>query len=158
VAATLEIVTADLHRRDELPSLLQARIGAGWPPPLVDVAAMQQLKHSLVTNPVPGGWTSWYWILRRPRTVIGLSGFKTKPVNGAVEIGYSLVPQLQRRGLAAEAIAAMVAWAFANGAELVFAETLPELVASQRVLLKNAFRCVGEGSEPGVIRFERRRS
>jgi len=36
----------------------------------------------------------------------------------------------------------------------VIAETLPELTPSIGVLRKCGFRPVGEGSEPGVIRFE----
>ena len=34
------------------------------------------------------------------------------------------------------------------------AETLPELTPSIGVLTKCGFRLIGEGSEPGVIRFE----
>ena len=157
VAATLQIVTADLHRRNQLPGLLRAELGEGWPPPLYDVAAMESIKQSLIAHPTIGGWTTWYWILRQPRLLIGLSGFKGRPVEGHVELGYSLVPQYQRRGLATEAINAMVDWAFANGAECVSAETLPELVSSQRLLLKTGFTFMGEGSESGVIRFARRR-
>jgi RimJ/RimL family protein N-acetyltransferase len=157
IPATLEIVAADLHRRDELPRLLRAHIAPGWPPPLFDVRAMKFLKQSLIDEPNPGGWTAWYWILRSSRLLVGMSGFKTKPKQGRVELGYSLLPEFHRRGFATEVVGAMVNWAFANGAEIVLAETLPELIASQRVLLKNSFRFVGEGSEPGVIRFERKR-
>jgi RimJ/RimL family protein N-acetyltransferase len=157
VAATLEIVTADLHRREQLPALLRAEIGEGWPPPLCDVAAMQLLKNSLIADPTVGGWTAWYWILRRPRLLIGISGFKSRPIHGHVELGYGVPPRYQRRGFATEAVNAMVDWAFANGVECVSAETLPELIASQRVLLKTGFSFAGEGSEPGVIRFTRPR-
>ena len=158
VPATLEIVTADLHRRDELPELLRAEIGEGWPPPLYDVAAMTCSKESLVADPTLGGWTAWYWILRRPRVLIGLSGFKGRPVKGAVELGYSALEKFQRRGFATEVVNAMVDWAFANGVKCVLAETLPELIASQRVLIKCGFSHAGEGSEPGVMRFARERS
>jgi [ribosomal protein S5]-alanine N-acetyltransferase len=158
VAATLEMVTADLHRRDELRALLDAEIGAGWPPPLVEARGMESIKQSLIADPMVGGWTTWYWVLRQRRILIGMSGFKTRPQHGSVEIGYTVLEQFQRRGLASEAIAAMTQWAFANGAETVFAETLPELIGSQRVLTKNGFSLVEESSEPGVIRFVRRRS
>lgn len=155
VAATLEIVTADLHQRELLPALLGAEIGAGWPPPLMDVRAMQHLKQSLGNESMREGWGAWYWVLRSLRQLIGISGFKNRPINGAVELGYSVLPQFQKRGLATEAIAAMVDWAFAHGAECVFAETLPELAASQRVLIKNGFARAIESSDPGVLRFER---
>jgi RimJ/RimL family protein N-acetyltransferase len=157
IPATLELVCADLHRRDQLPGLLGATIGRGWPPPLLDVPAMQHLKQSLIADPALGGWTAWYCLLLQPRTLIGMAGFKSRPVNRAVELGYGLLPQFHRRGLGSELVAALVRWALASGAEVVLAETLPELIASQRVLLKNHFQFVGEGSEPGVMRFERRR-
>ncbi|HTD66689.1 MAG TPA: GNAT family N-acetyltransferase [Candidatus Limnocylindria bacterium] len=153
--ATLEIVIADLHCRERLSELLRAELGEGWPPPLYDVRAMEWMKRSLQVDPALGAWTAWYWIQRRPRILIGLSGFKSRPVNGAVEISYSALAAYQRRGFATEAIAAMVNWAFANGAECVVAETLPELSPSQRTLMKNGFRYTGEGSEPGVMRYER---
>lgn len=156
--ATLELVAADLHERERLPLLLGAGIGAGWPPPLFNVGAMQRLKQFLANPSAGEGWTAWYWIVRSPRLLVGLSGFKSEPVAGAVEILYSLLPRFQRRGLATEAIAAMTAWAFTKGAECVFAETLPELIASQRALTKNGFTPRSEGSPPGVLRFERRRT
>jgi ribosomal-protein-alanine N-acetyltransferase len=158
IPATLEIVETDLHRRDELPALLNAEIGDGWPPPLVDVSAMECLKQALQTDSELGGWTAWYWILRESRTTIGMSGFKSRPINGAVELGYGVLPKYQCRGFATEVVRAMSDWALAQGVDCVFAETLPELIASQRVLLKTGFQLIGEGSEPGVIRFERKRN
>jgi [ribosomal protein S5]-alanine N-acetyltransferase len=159
IPVTLEIIEADLHRRDELPVLLDAEIGEGWPPPLMDVAAMECTKQAVRADPALGGWTAWYWILRAPRrTLIGLSGFKSRPVNGAVELGYSTLAKYQRLGFATEAVNAMTGWAFTQGVECVLAETLPELVASQGVLVKCGFQFIGEGSEPGVIRFEKKQN
>jgi [ribosomal protein S5]-alanine N-acetyltransferase len=157
VPVTLEIISADLHRRDQLPRLLDAEIGEGWPPPLCDAAAMQRVETALVADPALGGWTAWYWILRNPRVLIGLSGFKGRPRDGVVEIGYTSLERYHRRGFATEAIHAMVDWAFAQGVNCVAAETLPELVASQRVLLRTGFSFAGEGAEPGVMRFTRTR-
>lgn len=158
VAATLEMATADLHRRDRLPRLLQAELGAGWPPPLYDSRAMDRVRRSLEADPAAGGWTTWYWVLKRPRIVIGLSGFKSRPSKGCVELGYTVLERYQRRGFATEAVTGMVQWALANGAHCVMAETLPELAASRRVLVKCGFTLVGEGSEPGVLRYTRERS
>lgn len=113
IPVTLELVEADLHRRDELPALIRAEIGEGWPPPLVDVAAMEWMKRVVQADPVLGGWTAWYWILREPRrTLIGMSGFKSRSVNGEVELGCGTLPVYQRRGFASEAVNAMTEWAF----------------------------------------------
>lgn len=69
-----------------------------------------------------------------------------------------MLPSHQGRGLGAELVGALTGWAMGHAeVEIVFAETLPELKASQRVLEKNGFVRVPNVSEPGVIRFERRR-
>ncbi|HMJ90854.1 MAG TPA: GNAT family N-acetyltransferase [Candidatus Acidoferrum sp.] len=155
VQVTLPIVEADLHRRDELPALLDAEIAEGWPPPLMDVAAMERHKQAHIDDPALGPWSSWYWITLEPRVLIGLSGFKSRPQNGSVEIGYSLMPAYHGKGYATEAVNAQVKWAFENDVARVVAETLPELIASQRVLLKCGFKQTAPASEPGVLRFER---
>jgi [ribosomal protein S5]-alanine N-acetyltransferase len=159
VAATLKIVSADLHCREELPNLLNAEISDQWPPPLLDVAAMLSVKEALTTNGDPQGWTTHYVIEKDARMLIGICGFKTAPQNGSVEFGYTIVPQYQRRGLGTEIVAALTAWAFEHDdVECVFAETLPDLIASQRVLHKNGFTRAQIASAADVIRFERRRN
>jgi [ribosomal protein S5]-alanine N-acetyltransferase len=155
---THEMICADLHRRDELSTLINATLGAGWPPELLDVSAMEWLKRAHDEDPNIGSWTWWYWITRSPRVLIGGSGFKSRPQNGEVEIGYSVLPIFQRQGFATEAMSAKIEWAFANGVERLIGETLPELIPSQALLRKCGFtRCDG-ASEPGVIRFERWRT
>lgn len=158
VPATLEIVSADLHDRDALPGLLQAPVGDGWPPPLITPDIMLKHKEHLRENGANGGWGAWYILLRNPRTVIGLCGFKSIPTQGRVEMGYTLLPQFHGRGLGTQVVGVLAGFAFGQpGVDVVFAETLPELFASQRVLQKNGFKRVAEASEPGVIRFELRR-
>jgi ribosomal-protein-alanine N-acetyltransferase len=69
------------------------------------------------------------------------------------------VPACEGRGYAAEAAAALVAFAFASGqVRLVRAHTLPEANASTRVLLKCGFHHVGAVVDPDdgpVWRWER---
>ncbi len=76
-----------------------------------------------------------------------------------MEIGYFVIPTYQRRGLATEAVEGMLQRAFASPeVRRVIAETLPELAPSIRVLEKSGFSLIGEGSEPGVVRYERCRA
>lgn len=159
IAADLSLVRADLHHREELAHRLAARL-EDWPPPLYEVSSMQWTINRLTEDPARVGWMGWYWVRRWPhRVAIGLGGFKGLPEAGAVEIGYSVVPKFQRQGLATEAVTALVDWAFTHaGVTRVLAETLPELIPSQRVLAKNGFAYVGEGTEPGVLRYEHRPS
>ena len=90
------------------------------------------------------------------RVLIGTIGYKGPPSpDGTVEVGYGIVNDHQRRGYASEAVRALVAHAFAvPEVHRVIAETLPELTPSIGVLRKCGFELTGEGSEPGVIRFE----
>jgi RimJ/RimL family protein N-acetyltransferase len=69
-----------------------------------------------------------------------------------------VVSAFQGLGFATEAAAQLVARAFADSrVRWVLAETLPELTGSIRVLEKNGFRLIGEGSELGVLRFKKLR-
>lgn len=157
VPATVQTVRAQLHGRNELPRLMQVKLGRGWPPPLCDVRALRRVERALESDPALGGWTMWYWILQESRAVIGVGGFKDRPFHQTVEIGYNVLSAYQRRGFATEALGALVSWAFQHEVECVIAETLPELIASQRTLVKLGFVEVGQASEPGVVRYERRR-
>lgn len=91
--------------------------------------------------------------LRRRR--IGSCGFKGKPdAAGAVEIGWSLLSENRHKGYGTELVAALVSYAFsAPSVTAVIAEAMPQLTPSIRVLVKNGFVLVGEGSDPGSIRF-----
>jgi RimJ/RimL family protein N-acetyltransferase len=71
---------------------------------------------------------------------IGGIGFFGPPgPDGAVELGYGIVEPLRGRGIATEALVAAAHLALANGAILVKADTTPDNVPSQRVLLKAGF-------------------
>ena len=93
--------------------------------------------------------------------VIGTGGFKGPPAEGVVEIAYSVIPEQQNKGYASEVAAALVGYAFTFAeVEVVRAHTLPDSVASKRVLAKCGFDHVGEVVDPddGVVaRFEKRR-
>ena len=53
-----------------------------------------------------------------------------------MEIGYSVLPQWRRRGLAGEMVRALVGWAFRQpGVEWIVARTAQDKPASVRVLL-----------------------
>jgi ribosomal-protein-alanine N-acetyltransferase len=90
VPATLSIVQADLRDRGESGRLLDARIPESWPPPLVDAAALEWTIQSLEAGPGCLRWSTRYFVLKEPRVVIGLGGFKGAPdAQGTVEIGCS---------------------------------------------------------------------
>ena len=78
-----------------------------------------------------------------------------------VEIAYAIVPGHQGKGYATEVAKALTEYAFRSPeVTVVCAHTLPEGVASPRVLMKAGFRQLGEvvAPEEGLVwRFERAR-
>jgi RimJ/RimL family protein N-acetyltransferase len=160
-SATPELAAADLRSRSDFSRLLNAHIPENWPPPLNDDNSKTFTLTYLEENPDAAGWSAWYFLLPGSdgnSQAVGIGGFKGRPSRGVVEVGYSIMHAHQRLGLASEAVAVLVDWAFSHpDVELVTAETLPSLPASIRVLEKNAFHWLGRGSEEGVIRYGRKR-
>jgi len=156
IAATARLVSIDLEGHEALGQALELMVPENWPPDLYDRPAMAYALRQLA-DPGEQGWSFWYLHLRSPEAeqLIGLCGFKGRPdAQGRVEISYSLLRQFRGRGFAAEAVQALVGWAFAHPAvQEVCAETLPYLSQSIRVLENCGFSRTGAGSEYGVIRF-----
>jgi len=156
VAATEDLVRADLAGPEDLAAALGADVPDDWPPELYESAAMR-LALELLRDPEQHGWSLWYLMTKKhePPRVIGICGFKGKPDGrGSVEIGYSVLRQYRVQGYATEAVERLVSWAFShhNVAE-VAAETLPHLRQSIRVMEKNGFVFRGPGSEYGVVKY-----
>ena len=159
-AGSLTLSQAELQDRARFGDLLNAQV-VEWPPsPEYDDEVMVSMRDYFAENPNEGGWGVWYFILRgsneEARVLIGNGGFKGSPTaDGSVEIGYSVVDRFRRKGYATEAVQALVAWAFDHDeVRRALAEALPENTPSLRVLDKNGFRYVGQGSEDEVIRYE----
>jgi RimJ/RimL family protein N-acetyltransferase len=98
-------------------------------------------------------------IHRETDAVVGTCSFKGPPVNGIVEIAYGISPSYEGNGYATEAAQALVDFACSSGkVRVIRAHTLPDALASKRVLEKCGFEYVGESidAEDGVVaRFER---
>ncbi len=93
-------------------------------------------------------WGHWQVLDRSTGRVIGGVGLRGGPVEGKVEMGYGIAPSQQGRGYATEAARAIVAVARRDGTvTAVVAGTSPDNRASQRVLEKVGFHCVGRGSD-----------
>ena len=90
------------------------------------------------------------WLVVAAGEVTGLCGYKRCPAaDGVVEIGYGIAPSRRRRGLATDAVAAMIEHAGADGRiTRLTAETAIDNLASQRVLTKNGFASTGGRTDP----------
>jgi RimJ/RimL family protein N-acetyltransferase len=68
-------------------------------------------------------------------------------------IGYTLAPEHQRRGIAAEAVAATIDWLFTvRKLHRVAATIDPDNLASARVLERNGFRYIGTARSAALVR------
>lgn len=99
------------------------------------------------------GWGVWLFVLNG--VVIGDGGFHGPPKDGRVEIGYSIVPEHQRRGYATQAVRALCGWAFGNEARLIAASCVATNLASMRVLERCGFAKAGsELTQGGQARLK----
>jgi RimJ/RimL family protein N-acetyltransferase len=158
IAATPALARAAVAGNAELARALTVAVSASWPPP-VHREAQMYFATQLENDPSLVGWSFWFVVEARALELVGSIGFKGHAsADGVVEIGYSILDKSQRRGLATEAMGALIDWAFAHEhVRSVRAHTEADAAASIRVLEKNGLRRVGDGDEPGTIRFELRR-
>lgn len=159
VPATLELTRAALESERALAAGLGAFVPATWPPEFLDQPSLEFTLDRLGEGAQQAGWWLHFVVLTHGatgRTLIGSAGYQGPPSpDGTVEVGYGIVREHQRQGYGSETVRGLLAHAFAVPAvQRVIAETLPDLTPSIGVLCKCGFRLIGDGSEPGVIRFE----
>jgi len=159
VAATPDLVRAALDGPNALGAKFSAFVPSTWPPEYLDAAALQFTLDRLAEGAGQAGWWLHFVLLRngeKGRTLIGTAGYMGPPIDDrTVEIGYGIVADFQRQGHGTEVVRGLLAHAFGIGAaDRVRAETFPELAGSIGVLGKCGFSLIGEGSEPGVIRYQ----
>jgi ribosomal-protein-alanine N-acetyltransferase len=159
VPVTVELARADLAGPARLAAALGAAVPASWPPEHMDAPAIQWALKFLDAGGPDAEWL-YFYLVREDQgaagpVVAGTAGYKGAPKDGMVEVGYSVVPEHRRQGIASEAVTALVERAFERpDVALVRAETLPVLIPSIGVLENHGFHLVGPGSETGVIRYE----
>ncbi|MBZ0091668.1 MAG: GNAT family N-acetyltransferase, partial [Sulfuricellaceae bacterium] len=118
-----------------LGELLDVAVPDSWP---VFPEAFGYWRYLLAYDPAYIGWANWIVTHRRDKIAIGECSFKGRPDSlGSVSLGYGIVPEYQRRGYGAEAVQALVGWAFAQSpVSAIHAETLDGNRASIRILEK----------------------
>lgn len=156
VPATISHLDLEEISGEDLAITLGVGSPPSWPPEYNDAATRAWVREALRAHPEDAAWYAWYVIatIDETATLAGICGFKGPPdAERAVEIGYSIVPQLRRRGLATAAVRLLCHRAFALGVTMVTAETLPSLIGSQGVLIKTGFRrfATYEDAEAGEI-------
>jgi ribosomal-protein-alanine N-acetyltransferase len=103
------------------------------------------------------GWGVWFVTLAESNQIIGDLGFKGKPdEKGIVEVGYGILPEMQNKGIATEAVNAIVNWAFSSpSVQKVAAECLKDNIPSIKVLEKIGMKKTNAAN--GMIYWEKQR-
>jgi len=159
VAASAEMLEAELESPERFTEELGAVVPPGWPPGLYDRAAVEfMLGRTREEGEAGAGWYTWYGMRRgEPRVLVLSIGYFGPPRNGEVQIGYSVVESQRGNGYATEAIAALAGRALAlPGVICVCAHTADDNVPSRRALARAGFLEVGPGKDAATRRFERR--
>lgn len=139
-----------------------AKVAAFSPEVRAQISPVWLAMVTSVSEPSP--WIHWFSIVdRSSQQELGSCGFKGPPdADGMVELAYGIENDFQGRGYATEAAQSLVSYALDQAEiRLVRAHTLPDNIASQRVLAKCGFHLVGEVQDPEdglVLRWERRRN
>lgn len=159
VSGTIALLDAELESNNQLASLLGARVPVNWPPGEYDRAAIELLRECFVERPESAGWYSWYALLRgtggEPHTLVGAGGYLGPPnTEGVLEIGYSVAPDFEGRGIATELVHALLEHAFATKrVRRIIAHTMEENRGSVKVLERAGFRLSDLGQASGSIEF-----
>lgn len=162
-SASPALLRAELAGRAALAAEMNVVVPAEWPPEHWDEGPVRWSLDKLAAHgPAVERFLAYYFVLKADgstRILVGVGGLKGPPENGRIEVGYSILPEFQRRGLATEAVGGFLRFAFAHDdIDEVIAETLPHLTPSIGVLAKHNFDFLGDGSETGIIRYGLRRA
>ena len=137
------------HERATAARLLGLTLPDQWPQ--ADLYDVLPLQAAAELDEEPFG--VWLIVERESGTVVGDMGFMGPPAaDGTVEVGYSVIPDRQRRGYATEAGRALVEWALSRPkVRAVSAACSGDNTASIRVLERLGFARTGE--ENGQLRW-----
>ncbi len=92
---------AFLRNRAALARMLQVSIPDSFP---VFPGSFEYWHQRLSIDSSLLGWSSWLFVHQTERVLLGDGGFKGPPTDqGTIEIGYAIVPEYRRQGLATEA-------------------------------------------------------
>ncbi len=109
------------------------------------MGVLQHSRNAMQSGQIWHPWLCYLFFLRPERAIVGLGGFKSIPDNRTVEIGYSVAPSYQNKGVATSAVKQLIEIAIAsNLVDCVCAHTLAEPNASTRVLKKCGMTKVSE--------------
>jgi ribosomal-protein-alanine N-acetyltransferase len=160
VAITVAMLDCERRKDASLAGQLGAKVTGEWPPEHWEPHVLDFIQKQIEDDVRMAGWNRYVLLKGRfweEPTLIGCVGGFVKP-KGDVEIGYSTLPEFQRRGYGTEAARALVEMLFTDEQVLsVSAQTFPSLPESIKVMERCGLRFVGDGDDPGTVRYRRMR-
>ena len=137
---SLELKKAAIEDRARLVEMLRVYVPEHWPGPDL-VEALPLFIEKMERKPFEPAW-DWIAIHRSDKAVIGDIGFMGGPdYEGAVEVGYSIVPEYRNHGYATEMLRSLIEWAFqATSITRVTATCLDDNIGTIKVLEKVGMR------------------
>lgn len=151
---TLDCTTSAPEAREPIARACNARVPESWPVEHYDQEALDYTRNILEAD-AAAEYVMRYIVTRDDDTVIGIVGSGAPDEQGRVIIGYSVLPEYQRRGFASEALQGVIDWVRdRDGVRSVIGDTYPHLVASIRTMEHCGFTFAGAGEGEGVIRYE----
>jgi len=168
----LVAITTDMLRAEQagdyalLGELLGAKLTSEWPPIEWEPHVFRYILKQYDECPETVGWHRYVVLcdglaaslgLGKVRTLVGAVGAHPKG-GGEVEIGYSTLPAFQRRGYATAGAKTLMEWLLEReGVDAVSANTYPRIPESIKVMERCGMTYVGEGDEPGTVKYRRQR-
>ncbi len=160
IAVTPETLRFERAADGQLGGLIRCAIPANWPPVDWEPHVFEMLLAQFERDPAQVGWHRYVGFMQPDgsRLLIGSIGAFWRDASPAeCEIGYTILPPYERRGLATEAVQALISHLRGEGRlTSVVAHTFPRLVGSIRVMEKCGMAPDGNGEEPGTIRYRLR--
>jgi len=155
VAMRPECLRSELERDGRLGELLGCEVTAEWPSEVWEPQVWEMLLGIFAERPGEMAWHRYLVLRGERRVLIGTANagrWSDDPEEA--EVGYALVPEFLRRGLATEAAMALVEFVEASGGvRRLCAHTFPALTASVRILERCGFVLEGPGMEEGTVRY-----
>ena len=157
ITSGMLIAEQDFHVA-ELARLLKSRVTAEWPPEHWEPHVYRFILKQYEERPDTFGWHRYVLLtdrLGRRRTLVGALGAFPK-AEGDVEIGYSTLPEYQRRGYGTAAARVLVEWLLGlDGIRSVSAQTYLRLPESIKIMERCGMSFVGSGDDPDTVRYRR---
>lgn len=154
---TLEAAHCALGETESLSRTTSTQVPGDWPPEHLGPHVLDKLKVDLDPDQEPPVFGLYFIRCRHgedPWQLGGVAGFNGEPdSSGRVDIGYSVVPSLQGRGLATAAVRCLVGKAREHGCSRVVAHTLADDDGPIDLLERQGFEDSGRVSGPGIRRY-----